>query len=235
MHNQKCSYFCLISVVFKKGGIATVMKNTIVVFSAIALLVFCSVAMAAGVDGKWESERAARQGRGMGQGGPGMGGPGMGGPGGQGGPGMGQGAPGMGQGGPGMGQGSTKTTYEFKANGKVLTGKVTDPRGGETEIQDGKIDGDKISFKLVRKFGENEMTQLYEGTVSGDEIKFTVKTEGGFGGFGGRGGMGQGGPGGQGAPGGMGQGGPGGQGGQGRMGGRQGGGMNREIVAKRVK
>jgi hypothetical protein len=100
------------------------------------------------------------------------------------------------------GQPST-TTFTFKAEGAKLTGSVTSPGfgGGEptvTEITDGKIDGDNISFVVVRKFGENEMKSTYKGKVAGDEITFTrefAMPPGGMGGPGGGGG-GMGGPGG---------------------------------------
>jgi len=122
-------------------------------------------------------------------------------------------------------QGNTmKTTYVFKSDKDGnLTGTVSSPMGGEdTAITEGKVEGDNVSFTVVRSFNNNEMKMKYKGTVSGDELKLTFEMEGGFGGRGG----------GQGAPGGMagpppqgGQGGP--QGGRGRA--------PREIIAKRVK
>jgi len=41
----------------------------------------------------------------------------------------------------------------------------------ETPIQNGKIDGDEISFTADRPFG----TFTYKGKVSGNEIKFKVE------------------------------------------------------------
>lgn len=71
----------------------------------------------------------------------------------------------------------SETTFTFKVDGATLTGTVTTPRG-ETAISDGKIDGDNISFLLIRKFQDKEMKMTYKGTVSGNEIKFTVSREG---------------------------------------------------------
>jgi hypothetical protein len=131
------------------------------------------------------------------------------------------------------------TTYTFKAEGAKLTGTVTMPgfMGGEptnTEITEGKIDGNNISFVVVRKMdmqGQSmEMKSTYKGVVAGDEIKFTVERPamgGPGGGAGGGGGFG-GAPGG-GGPGG-GAGGPGGG-----MGGGRGMGGPQEIIAKRAK
>lgn len=118
-----------------------------------------------------------------------------------------------------QGQGPTQTTYTFKVEGTTLTGTVSG-RQGDTEISDGKVNGDDISFTVIRKMGEMEMKMLYKGKVAGDEIKFTMEMEGGMGGPGG----------GMGAP-------PAGAGGQGGPGGPGGGAPRgpREIIAKRAK
>jgi hypothetical protein len=128
-------------------------------------------------------------------------------------------------------QGNTETTFSFKAEGSTLTGTMSNPQG-ESQITEGKINGDNISFVIVVKRGEMEMKTTWKGVVSGDEIKFKREFAMPPGGMGGPGG----GPGG-GAPGG-GPGGPGG--GMGAPGGGPGGGMGApggqpEIIAKRAK
>jgi len=55
-------------------------------------------------------------------------------------------------------------------------------RTGETEISDGKADGDNVSFSVVREFNGNQFKQNYKGKLEGDTIHFTVTTEGGNGG-----------------------------------------------------
>jgi hypothetical protein len=112
-------------------------------------------------------------------------------------------------------QGTVENTFDFKVDGAKLTGTMTTPQG-ESEISEGKVEGDEISFVIVRNFGGNEIKLLYKGKVSGDEITFTREFQGGM----------MGGPPGGGAGG---RGGPGGSGGGGR------GGAAREFVAKRVK
>lgn len=72
---------------------------------------------------------------------------------------------------------SMTQTLNLKADGDKLTGTVSGRRG-ETEISDGKIDGDTITFNVVREFNGNSMTMKYTGTVSGDTIKFKVEREG---------------------------------------------------------
>lgn len=60
-------------------------------------------------------------------------------------------------------------TLSFKVDGGKLTGTVAGTQD-ETQIQNGKINGDEISFTAERPFG----TFTYSGKVSGDEIKFKV-------------------------------------------------------------
>ena len=77
--------------------------------------------------------------------------------------------------------GQTRTvTMNLKADGDKLTGTIGGPQG-DTEISDGKVSGDNISFSVVREMNGNQMKMNYTGTVSGDEIKFKVEREGGQG------------------------------------------------------
>jgi hypothetical protein len=118
---------------------------------------------------------------------------GRGGPGGPGG-----GGPGGGGGGRRGGGGTNVLVLKF-TDGK-LTGTLTAParRGGpgggggadagaapppptKTDITEGKVTGDKISFKIVRTMGDNEITIPYSGTISNDTITGTM-TMPGFGG-----------------------------------------------------
>ena len=69
-------------------------------------------------------------------------------------------------------------TFNFKVDGDQLTGTVSGRRG-ETNITDGKIEGDDISFSQVMEFNGNQMKLMYKGKVAGDEIKFTRQREGG--------------------------------------------------------
>jgi hypothetical protein len=69
-----------------------------------------------------------------------------------------------------------QTTFTLKADGMKLTGTVTAPgrQGAEpttTEITNGKVDGNNISFEVKRTMGGNEVVSKYEGTLSGDELK----------------------------------------------------------------
>jgi hypothetical protein len=86
---------------------------------------------------------------------------------------------------PGRGGQTHEATFTFKADGEVLTGTISGPRG-DMEISDGKISGDQISFSQIMDFNGNQMKILYKGTVSGDQITFTRMREGGEGGAQGR-------------------------------------------------
>jgi len=78
---------------------------------------------------------------------------------------------------PGRDGQTREVTYNLKADGDKLTGTVSGMRG-DMEITDGKIDGDKISFKTKIEFSGNSVVMNYQGVVSGDELKLTQMREG---------------------------------------------------------
>ncbi len=75
-------------------------------------------------------------------------------------------------------------TITLKADGAKLTGSVPGfARGGgeappPTQITDGKVDGDNVSFTVKREFNGNSMVTKYEGTVKGDEMKLKISRTG---------------------------------------------------------
>jgi phage head maturation protease len=74
--------------------------------------------------------------------------------------------------------GAQTVTLTLKADGSTLTGTLAGGRGGDVEISDGKIDGSNVSFKVVREVQGNKFTTNYTGTVSGEEMKLKMETEG---------------------------------------------------------
>ena len=72
-------------------------------------------------------------------------------------------------------QGSFERTFNFKVDGNKLTGETTSSAFGKSTIEDGKIDGDNISFTITMNAQGNDIQVLYKGKVAGDEIKFTVE------------------------------------------------------------
>jgi hypothetical protein len=85
---------------------------------------------------------------------------------------------------PGRGGGEpTPVTITLKQDGTTLTGSVPGfGRGGEapppTEITNGKVDGDKVSFEVKRTTQRGESITKYEGEVSGDTMKLKVTSPG---------------------------------------------------------
>jgi hypothetical protein len=73
-------------------------------------------------------------------------------------------------------------TITFKMDGTTLTGTLDNSLAGSTEIKEGRIEEDAISFYVVRKIGESDTKITWKGKVAGDEIKFTREALGGMGG-----------------------------------------------------
>jgi hypothetical protein len=75
-----------------------------------------------------------------------------------------------------MPDGSTfQLTFTFKQDGAALTGTVEGPQGDAIAISDGKVEGNKISFKV----SFNGMTITHDGAISesGDGIKLSSKSD----------------------------------------------------------
>ena len=79
------------------------------------------------------------------------------------------------------------TVFTLKSDGNSLTGTVvqtsaapwmSESSGRSVDISDGKIDGDKFSFKLTMETKQGERTVVYEGTIDGDQLKGTMKFRG---------------------------------------------------------
>lgn len=119
---------------------------------AITTLILCAsslTALAASIDGKWTSEREV-----------------------------------------GAADGKTythTTTLTLKSEAGLLTGTVVsvsaapwmaETNGRSIEIKDGKVDGDKFSFKVTTENKQGERTAVYEGTVVGDHLKGVIKFRG---------------------------------------------------------
>jgi hypothetical protein len=70
--------------------------------------------------------------------------------------------------------GVQKYTYTFKVEGSKLTGRAKS-ENGDTEIQEGKVNGDEIEFVENLNFQGMPLRIEYKGKIAGDEIKFTRK------------------------------------------------------------
>src|SRR5947209_20200184 len=70
-----------------------------------------------------------------------------------------------------------ETTLKLKQDGEKVTGTITGRQGNETEIEDGKLKGEAVSFKVTREFNGNKVVMTYQGKLSGDSIKGDTKFE----------------------------------------------------------
>jgi hypothetical protein len=74
--------------------------------------------------------------------------------------------------------GTMEFTYVLKADGNTVTGTIQSQMG-EMKLDEGKLDGDKISFSItVENFGKIS----YAGTVKDDEMTLNMSFAGGGGG-----------------------------------------------------
>ena len=72
-------------------------------------------------------------------------------------------------------RGPQTVTLTLKASGNTLTGSISGGRGGSVDISDGKVNGDDISFSVVREFNGNQFTTKYTGKVSDDTLNLTIE------------------------------------------------------------
>ncbi len=70
-------------------------------------------------------------------------------------------------------EGNVTETLMLKANGNKLTGTL-ERRNGTVNVTEGMINGNNVSFKVVRDRNGKTVTQTYKGTISGGDLKMTV-------------------------------------------------------------
>jgi enterochelin esterase-like enzyme len=72
--------------------------------------------------------------------------------------------------------GRQKYTFTLKQDGDKLTGKANseiNDQKRETQLSEGKVEGDKVSFIEMLNFNGNDIRIAYSGTISSNEIKLT--------------------------------------------------------------
>ena len=70
-----------------------------------------------------------------------------------------------------------ETTLKLKQEEGKLTGTISGRENSETPIEEGKVEGDTISFQVTREFNDNKIVIKYKGKVEGDTIKGTMEFE----------------------------------------------------------
>jgi len=73
--------------------------------------------------------------------------------------------------------GTIERTFTFKVEGHKLTGETTSSMFGKSPIEDGKVDGDDLSFTITVNVGGSEGKVNYKGKLEGDTIKFTIDVQ----------------------------------------------------------
>ena len=71
--------------------------------------------------------------------------------------------------------GTVERTFAFKVDGNKLTGETTSNMFGKSAIEDGKVDGDDVSFSLTVNIQGTEGKVNYKGKVEGDTIQFKIE------------------------------------------------------------
>jgi autotransporter translocation and assembly factor TamB len=72
--------------------------------------------------------------------------------------------------------GSAERTFNFKVDGNKLTGDTSSDMFGKSAIEDGKIDGDTVTFTVTIEYQGNQGKVNYTGKIkSDDEIDFSVE------------------------------------------------------------
>jgi TPR repeat protein len=71
--------------------------------------------------------------------------------------------------------------YELKAENNKLTGTMRDAQLKKIPIEDGKIDGNKISFKVPMKWNGMDLTHHHTGTFLGNALSLSITTDKGDG------------------------------------------------------
>ena len=78
-----------------------------------------------------------------------------------------------------LGDNQFNLTYTFKQDGEKLSGTVAHDGGEPLPLNDGKVQGDKVTF-FVRADRDGTPTKfIMEGAIKGDEITLTTKAESG--------------------------------------------------------
>jgi len=73
--------------------------------------------------------------------------------------------------------GTVERTFAFKVDGNKLTGETTSNMLGKSAIEDGKVDGDDVSFTITVNMQGTEGKVNYKGRVEGETIKFKVEVQ----------------------------------------------------------
>ena len=66
-------------------------------------------------------------------------------------------------------------TFDLKTEGDKVTGTMVGMGGREMKLEDGKINGDTITFSVTVEFNGNTRKFDYTGKVVGDQYQLQVR------------------------------------------------------------
>lgn len=69
--------------------------------------------------------------------------------------------------------GQLTRTFTFKVEGAKLTGETESPIMGKSTIENGKVDGDSLSFTINGEIQGEKVEVKYSGKVTGETLKLT--------------------------------------------------------------
>ena len=70
-------------------------------------------------------------------------------------------------------------TFHLKVKDASVTGAIEGMPTTPADIQNGKLEGDNITFTAVTDYQGNSVKLIYKGKIDGDQIKFSVGTDDG--------------------------------------------------------
>jgi hypothetical protein len=70
--------------------------------------------------------------------------------------------------------GARELTFDLKASGDTLTGAVSGLAGEASEVKEGKIQGDTVSFWAMAEYQGQPIKLVFKGQVLESEIHFTM-------------------------------------------------------------
>jgi hypothetical protein len=77
----------------------------------------------------------------------------------------------------GMGDEPLYLTYKFKIKDNKLTGSIQGTKGKKKTIEDGKMDGNNLSFRITMKRDGMDVAHYYTGTFLGNALRLSYTTD----------------------------------------------------------
>jgi len=74
---------------------------------------------------------------------------------------------------------SVALTFNLKTNGAAVSGTIDGLPTEASEIKEGKVDGDSITFWSMTEYQGSPIKLVYHGKIAGDQISFTMGTDDG--------------------------------------------------------